>query len=131
MTRLLLTLFALQIAAAPACKLCDADLPERYGSDGEDLSPALVGKSPKRTRALFLEYGRNEKSFAYPSGKNRSPNVAVRAGDWKLLVNADGTGAELNDLATDSKEIRDQRADRPDVARRLADEALKWRQSLP
>lgn len=113
------------------CKVCDADLPEGYGSDGEDLSPALVGKSLKRTRPLFWEYGRNEKSFAYPKGKNRSPNVAIRVGDWKLLVNADGTGAELYDLASDPKESRDQRADRPDLAKRLTDQALKWRKSQP
>ena len=113
------------------CKLCGADLPKGYASDGEDLSQALLGKSPKRTRPLFWEYGRNEKSFAYPAGKNRSPNVAVRDGDWKLLVNADGTGAELYNLGTDRKETRNQRADQPDVAKRLIGLALKWRKSLP
>jgi arylsulfatase A-like enzyme len=112
-------------------KLCAADLPKGYRSDGEDLSPALLGKSPRRGRPLFWEYGRNEKSFAYPGGKNRSPTVAVRAGDWKLLVNAAGTGVELYDVATDPKETRDRRADRPDVTKRLTDQALKWRKSLP
>ena len=71
-------------------------------------------------------------SFAYPKdGRNRSPNVAVRDGDWKLLVNADGTGAELFDLADDPREARDLAADRPDVAGRLTDSALTWRKSLP
>ncbi|HTU89166.1 MAG TPA: sulfatase-like hydrolase/transferase [Gemmataceae bacterium] len=125
------TVFAAVDLFPTLCKLCGADLPEGYGSDGEDLSPVLVGKSLKRTLPLFWEYGRNEKSFAYPGGKNRSPNLAVRVGDWKLLVNADGTGAELYDLATGPKEIRDQRADRSDVAKRLTDQALKWRKSLP
>jgi arylsulfatase A-like enzyme len=112
-------------------KLCGADLPEGYRSDGEDLSAALAGKSPRRARPLFWEYGRDEKAFAYPGGKNRSPNVAVRDGDWKLLVNADGTGADLYDLASDPQEARDRRADKPDVAKRLTDQALKWRGSLP
>ncbi len=112
-------------------KLCGADLPQGYRPDGEDLSAALAGKAPKRARPLSWEYGRDEKAFAYPRGKNRSPNVAVRDGDWKLLVNADGTGAELYDLASDPKEARDRRADRPDVAKRLTDRALKWRGSLP
>jgi arylsulfatase A-like enzyme len=113
------------------CKLCGADLPKGYGADGEDLCPALLGKSPKRTRPLFWEYGRNDKSFAYPGGKNRSPNVAVRDGDWKLVVNADGTGVELYDLATDRKETKNQQSDRADVAKRLTDQVLKWRKSLP
>jgi arylsulfatase A-like enzyme len=125
------TVFAAVDLFPTLCKLCGADLPKGYVSDGEDLSPALAGKSPKRSRPLFWEYGRNEKSFAYPGGKNRSPNVAIRDGDWKLLVNADGTGAELYNLATDPKENRDQRADQPDVAKRLTEQAVKWRKSLP
>jgi arylsulfatase A-like enzyme len=125
------TVFAAVDLFPTLSKLCGAELPKGFRSDGEDLSPALLGKSPKRTRPLFWEYGRNDKSFAYPGGKNRSPNVAVRDGDWKLLVNADGTTAELYDLATDPKEIRNQQADRPDVTKRLSDMALKWRKSLP
>jgi arylsulfatase A-like enzyme len=112
-------------------KLAGAPLPEGYASDGEDLGAALRGESPRRTKPLFWEYGRNDKSFAYPAGKNRSPNVAVRDGDWKLLVNADGTGAELYDLAADPKEAHDLAAARPEIAKPLADRALAWRKSLP
>ncbi|HEY2158328.1 MAG TPA: sulfatase-like hydrolase/transferase [Isosphaeraceae bacterium] len=111
--------------------LCEAPLPAGHAPDGEDLGAALRGESPRRTRPLFWEYGRNEKSFAYPAGKNRSPNVAVRDGSWKLLINADGTGAELYDLAADPKESRDLAASRPEVAKPLVERALAWRKSLP
>ena len=57
--------------------------------------------------------------------------MAVRDGDWKLLVNADGTGAELYDLAADRTETRNLAADRPAVAGRLTAAALKWRKSVP
>jgi arylsulfatase A-like enzyme len=113
------------------CRLCGAALPEGYVPDGEDLGPALLGKSPRRSRPLFWEYGRNDESFAYPAGKDRSPNVAVLDGDWKLLVNAGGGGAELYDLAHDPTESRDRAADEPDLTRRLTDSALGWRRSLP
>jgi arylsulfatase A-like enzyme len=113
------------------CKLCGADLPKGYMPDGEDLSTALAGKSPKRTKPLFWEYGRHPTAFAYPAGKDRSPNVAVLDGDWKLLVNADGTGAELYDVAADPRESKDVAADYPDVARRLKEAAIKWRAGLP
>lgn len=112
--------------------LCNAPMPPGATPDGEDLSAAVRGETPKRTRPLFWEYGRNNTSFAYPSDAyHRSPNVAVRDGDWKLLVNADGTGARLFDLAADPKETRDLAASRPEVARRLTDAALAWRRSVP
>ncbi|HET6576179.1 MAG TPA: sulfatase-like hydrolase/transferase [Fimbriiglobus sp.] len=113
------------------CKLCGAELPAGYKPDGEDLSAALLGKTPARTKPLFWEYGRNDTSFAYAKGADHSPNVAVRDGKWKLLVNADGTGAELYDLAADPNEATNVAAAHADVAKRLSKEALTWRKSLP
>ena len=113
-------------------KLCGAEVPKGYAGDGEDLSEALSGKAPRRTKPIFWEYGRNATAFAYPPvAGDRSPNVAVRDGDWKLLVNADGTGAELYDLATDPNEAKSVAADRPEVVGRLKVMALEWRKRLP
>src|SRR5262249_2010450 len=112
--------------------MCGARLPKDYRPDGEDLAAALRGEQPGRTTPLFWEYGRNDKSFAYPAVKKyRSPNVAVRDGDLKLLVNADGTGAELYDLSADPKEEKDIAADSGSVVKRLTKMALKWRRAMP
>ncbi|MDY3559587.1 sulfatase-like hydrolase/transferase [Gemmata sp. JC673] len=112
--------------------LCGARLPKGYTPDGEDMAPAIKGESPARTKPLFWEYGRNDTSFAYPMDpKHRSPNVAVRDGNWKLLVNADGSGVELYDLAVDPKEDKNVAGDKPDVVKRLTELALAWRKSLP
>jgi arylsulfatase A-like enzyme len=113
--------------------LAGAALPTGASLDGEDRSAALRGTpAGARAKPLFWEYGRNDKSFRYPgNAADRSPNVAMREGDWKLLVNADGTGAELYDLAADPKETTNRAADRPEVAKRLTDMALAWRNGLP
>jgi arylsulfatase A-like enzyme len=115
------------------CKAAGVALPEGYEPDGEDLSPALLGTSaPLRSRPIYWEYGRNTTSFDYPKDpRDRSPNVAVREGNWKLLLNADGSRAELYDLATDPNEVTDQSAAQPARARELAEAALRWRRSLP
>jgi arylsulfatase A-like enzyme len=91
------------------CRLAGATVSPDLATklDGEDLSAAFTGGEPKRSRTLFWEYGRNNNAFKYPeAASNRSPNVAVREGDWKLLVNADGSGAQLFDLRTDIFETR-------------------------
>ena len=112
--------------------ICAAPLPKNFKADGQDMSAALQGKLPLRTKPVFWEYGRNPKSFAYPKAeRHRSPNVAVREGDWKLLINADGTDAELYDLAKDAREEHNVADAQPDVARRLTAAALQWRKSLP
>lgn len=109
------------------CKLCGAELPLGYSSDGEDLSPALASQMPRRSKPLFWEYGRNATAFAYPSGVDRSPNLAVLEGDWKLLVNADGTGAELYDLSVDPNESKNLADDELATARRLMKLAVERR----
>jgi arylsulfatase A-like enzyme len=114
------------------CRIAGAPLPDGYAPDGEDRSAALRGDaSPTRSRPLFWEYGRNGESFSYPSPRNRSPNVAVLDGDRKLLVNADGSGAELYDLTRDPRETTDRAVEEPELARRLTDAALAWRKALP
>ena len=113
------------------CAQAGVALPKGYVSNGEDFSKALRGQSVTRTQPLFWEYGRNTNSFAYPAGRNRSPNLAMRDDNWKLLVNADGTGAELYDLASDPNEAKNLAAEKSDVATRLSNAAAAWRKSLP
>jgi arylsulfatase A-like enzyme len=114
------------------CALAGAALPKGLQADGEDISVALLGNQIRaRTKPLFFEYGRNEKFFRYPKGADRSPNVAMRDGNWKLLVNADGTKVELYDLGTDPKETTNLAEKKPDETKKLKEAALQWRKSLP
>jgi len=114
------------------CALAGVPLPKDADLNGEDLSAALLGRKPApRRKPLYWEYGRNEESFAYPQGKDRSPNVAVRDGKWKLLVNANGSVAELYDLKKDIAEENNLAAKEVAVTKRLAAAAMKWRKSLP
>lgn len=114
------------------CALAGAPLPGGVPFDGMDVSAALLGQSiVRRSKPLFWEYGRNPQSFAYAKGNDRSPNVAVRDGQWKLLIHADGAGAELYDLAADRAEAVNVAEKNASVVRRLSNLALDWRKSVP
>ena len=114
------------------CAIAGAKVQTEAHSDGENLSAAVLGQSaPERTRPLFWEYGWNDK-FAKPRAKrDQSPSLAVRDGKWKLLINADGSGAELYDISADEKETHNLAAQEPEVAKRLTALVLQWRKSLP
>jgi arylsulfatase A-like enzyme len=112
--------------------IAGADLPKRVNFDGQDMSAALFGTPQSRKAPLFWEYGRNDAFFSYPKPAGaRSPNVAAREGRWKLLVNANGNGAELYDVAADPDERYDVSAKEPEITERLKGGALQWRAALP
>ncbi|MEO6785767.1 MAG: sulfatase-like hydrolase/transferase, partial [Chthoniobacteraceae bacterium] len=122
------------------CGLANVKVPADAAFDGEDLSAVFRGAKSPRTKPLLWEYGRKPPSadtkgiraFPYPREPDaKSPNVAIRDGDWKLLINADGTGAELYNLANDRNETHSLAAEKPDITQRLTDAALAWRKSLP
>ena len=100
--------------------------------DGEELSAAFRGTPTVRKSPLFWEYGRNDQWFKFPAtAKDRSPNVALREGNWKLLLNADGTQRELYDVVADPGEEKNVAEERPEIVDRLSTRALAWRRSLP
>lgn len=113
------------------CAIAGAALPASAALDGEDQTAALLGQTTKRLRPLFWEYGRNDQSFRYPAGHDRSPTVALRDGNWKLLVNADGSRAELYDVITDRAEANDVAKANPEVTKQMTERALAWQKSLP
>ena len=116
------------------CAVAGAKVPPDVAGqlDGENMLAALTGGDPVRARALLWEYGRNTNSFDYPKDPlNVSPTLAVREGDWKLLLNANGSGAQLYDLARDPREESDLAQREPEVTKRLSGKLLEWRKSLP
>jgi arylsulfatase A-like enzyme len=90
-----------------------------------------MGRPTNESRTLYWEYGRNNSSFVFPKERDRSPNLAIREGDWKFLINFDGTGAELYNLKTDGNELTNLVSENPKMAEKLKTKLFKWRNSLP
>ncbi len=106
------------------CKMAGVELPKGYKPSGEDMSRALIGESQSRQKSMMWDFGRN-KAFYHPKG-NTSPHLAIRDGEWKLLLNSDGSRVELYNIATDHNETTNVVAENEKVVKRLSKELLAW-----
>ncbi len=99
-----------------------------YPLDGCDISKAIVdGEKIQREKPLFWEFGKcRVLPKRIPEGRIISPHIAVREGDWKLLVNADGSGTELYNIVEDVNETTNLVAEYPEIAERLSAAAREW-----
>src|SRR5262249_40222619 len=98
---------------------------------------ALLGvASETRTKPLFWNMNRGtEDRHTNPNssgaGANGQEVLGVRYGNWKLLINAQGTAPELYDVSTDIKEATNRASQQPAVVNLLAQQALSIRYSTP
>lgn len=114
------------------CAMAGSSIPVQLDSDGEDMSSALRGMPQERAKPIYWEYKRHE-GAAFPKARrlDASPNVAIRDGDWKLLVNHDGTDVMLFNTKEDLFEEQDIKEQYPEITERLKEQALAWRNQLP
>ena len=113
------------------CALAGVEIPVGFSIDGKNRSEVLLGKPSSEHRTLYWEYGRNNVAFNFPEGQDRSPNLAIREGKWKFLINFDGTGAELYNMEIDEKETTNLVLTNPKEAGILKAKLLSWRLGLP
>jgi arylsulfatase A-like enzyme len=94
--------------------------------DGEDLSAAVLGAEVKRAKALYWQ-----NLMDRPADAPRGPSLGIRKGDWKLLVNRDGSDAELYDVRKDPEEKRDVAGGNGELVKEMAGEVRGWAETLP
>ena len=109
------------------CKITGANLPTTYSIDGEDRSSIMLGgKNKERKDPLFWEFGKNLSDVKIKENTSRSPQIAVRQGEWKLLVNIDGSRVELYNMKTDKYEKKNVVSANPLIAKELKNKAISW-----
>lgn len=109
------------------CALAGVPDPESLRPDGEDVSAALLGRPFERRKPLFWEF----RSAVVGHVINRSPMLALREGNWKLLMNPDRSRIELYDIPNEPSELNNLADRNPEVVERLAGQLLAWRSELP
>ena len=112
------------------CSLAGVEpLTNGYALDGLDESEVWLGRSHKaRKTALYWEFGRHFVGKDLPENayQTRSPNICMRKGDWKVIVNYDGTRLELYNLKKDVYERENLAGKYPARAARMSKQAIRW-----
>lgn len=112
-------------------KMAGITLPANYKGDGMDRSGVFLGNQSSSRKDMFWEYGRNDIAFNYPQGADKSPSLAIRSGEWKLLMNHDGTNVQLYNIIKDKAETINLEAGQPKLTSELKNKLLEWWKSLP
>lgn len=111
------------------CELAGVEVPQdiREGIRGQSMAAAWRGAEVQRTQPLLWEWRFRIANHPW----NRSPMLAVRDGNWKLLLNPDRSRVELYDICQDPGEQNNLADRHPEIVARLAETAIAWQQTLP
>ena len=109
------------------CSLAGAPITNNPALDGENMAMALKGTTQRKAKPLMWE----NRFPVYGHVIHMSPMLAIRDGDWKLLINPDRDRIELYNIPVDPTELDNLASHRPDVVERLAHLLLTWSDTLP
>jgi len=109
------------------CNLAGVELPDDFKPDGVDMTKALLGTPFNREKPIMWEY-----RFS-PWGRllQDSPILAMRDGDWKLMMNPDGSSIELYNLTQNLCELDNLASENKKIVKRMSKQLLDWHNSLP
>lgn len=112
------------------CSLLGINYPKNL--DGTTKTKAFNGNSMDEVLPIMWEYGSNPGGSILPGNKkNISPNLAIRDGDWKLLINVDSTNAQLYNLKNDPQETINLAKQQKVITQKLSEKVINWRKSMP
>ncbi len=111
--------------------ITETELPNKAKLDGEDVSEALLGNRPMgRVAPIFWRRPPDRPGFGYGQ-KEDNPDLAVRDGRWKFLINFDRSDPQLYDLAEDMSETRNLVQVEREIAARLEKAVFAWNATMP
>ncbi len=109
------------------CRFAGIEVPPDHKLDGENVSDVFLGSPRPRTTPLMWEW--RFRIFGEPF--HQSPMLAIRDGDWKLLMNPDRGRVELYNLKRDLTQLNNVADRHSDLVSRLSERVLAWQKELP
>ena len=102
------------------CEIAEVSLPAGYEPDGVSVLPALRGGDWQRSQPIFWEFR-----------TRRYPQMAIRDGDWKLLMDFEEERVELYDIPDDPAESKNLAGEHPERVEKLKQQIRDWKKTLP
>lgn len=96
--------------------------------DGIDVSDILCGKNHRERKQAVM--------WQRPPGFKKLnnvdyPDLAIRQGDYKLLINTDGSNAKLYNIVEDESETINLVSKMPKMVKRLKNQIFEWYAEMP
>lgn len=112
--------------------LTDTALPGDHELDGENVLDTILGKSDEgRQSPIFFRRPPDRPGNDPKWGMGDNPDLAVRDGKWKFLINYDRSEPQLFDLDADIAETKNLVAEHPEIAERLEKAIFEWNATMP
>lgn len=106
--------------------VANVPVPAGVQFDGQNMSNAFRGGARPRSGLLFWIRPPDR-----PGAGGEFPDLAVRQGQWKLLMEEDGTNEQLYDLDADPAESNNLAQQNPAIVKELQAQLLAWRNQMP
>jgi N-acetylgalactosamine-6-sulfatase len=107
------------------CAATGIDLPNGYVPDGQNMLAAFRGEPVERTMPIYWEWRGTDVEPDW------WPRLAVREGDWKLLLSPAAKRAELYNLIKDPNESTNVAESEPERVERMTKMVLAWQATIP
>ncbi len=112
--------------------LTNTQVPDGTELDGENVIDTMLGRSKSgREAPIFFRRPPDRPGNDPKWGMGDAPDLAVRHGQWKFLVNYDGSDPQLYDLDSDVYESDNLAQEKPDIVAKLEKAVFEWNQSVP
>jgi len=105
-------------------KIAGVEVPAETVFDGEDFSGVLLGHVTTQERQAPI-FWRRPPDRPGPAN-NRWPDLALRDGPWKFLMQFDGSRPQLFHLDTDVSETKNVAGERPDLTTKYRNALNVW-----